>query len=283
MKKYILSLALGATLLGASELKYQEFDGFKSPESIFVDKNFVYVSNVGEKLDPLAKDNDGFISKLDKNGKVLEYKFLSNLNAPKGMMELADTLYVVDIDTLRGFDLKNKKEIFNLSIKGAIFLNDIEKLDENTLLVSDTGTGLILKVDLKEKSYDEFLKLDIAKFGGPNGLYLDRKNNKLFIAGYHPDGMSGGVVMSYDLAKKELSIIKNEKESYDGIVPYNNALLVSSWGENLNGLVYSLENNKAVKLNLTSMKGPADMFIDGDALWIPKMVEGKILKIKLQN
>lgn len=282
MKKYILSLALGAALLGASELKYQEFDGFKSPESVFVDKNFVYVSNVGEKLEPLAKDNDGFISKLDKNGKVLEYKFLSNLNAPKGMMELADTLYVVDIDVLRGFDLKSKKEIFNLPIKGAIFLNDIEKLDDNTLLVSDTGTGLILKVDLKEKSYDELLKLDLVKFGGPNGLYLDRKNNKLFIAGYHPDG-SGGLVMSYDLTKKDLSVIKNEKESYDGIAPYKDALLVSSWGENLNGLVYSLENGKAVKLDLPSMKGPADMFIDGDTLWIPKMVEGKILKVKLQN
>lgn len=75
MKKYVLSLALLGSLLGASELKYQEFDGFKSPESIFVDKNYVYVSNVGEKLEPLAKDNDGFISKLDKNGKVLEINF----------------------------------------------------------------------------------------------------------------------------------------------------------------------------------------------------------------
>lgn len=44
MKKYVLSLALLGSLLGASELKYQEFDGFKSPESIFVDKNYVYVS-----------------------------------------------------------------------------------------------------------------------------------------------------------------------------------------------------------------------------------------------
>lgn len=37
--------------------------------------------------------------------------------------------------------------------------------------------------------------------------------------------------MSYDLNDKKLSVIKNEKEAYDGIVPYENALLVSSWGE----------------------------------------------------
>lgn len=67
-------------------------------------------------------------------------------------MEIGKTFYVVDIDVLRGFDLKTKKEIFNLPIKGAIFLNDIEKLDDNMLLVSDTGTGLILKVDLKKLS-----------------------------------------------------------------------------------------------------------------------------------
>ncbi|EAH4618745.1 ATP-binding protein [Campylobacter jejuni] len=281
MKKYVLSLALLGSLLGASELKYQEFDNFKNPESIFVDKNYVYVSNVGEKFEPLAKDNDGFISKLDKNGKVLEYKFLTHLNAPKGMMEIGKTLYVVDIDVLRGFDLKTKKEIFNLPIKGAIFLNDIEKLDDNTLLISDTGTGLILKVNLKTKQYDELLKLDLAKFGGPNGLYLDKKEHKLFIAGYHPNGTSGGVVLSYDLNKKELNIIRNKKESYDGIVPYKDGLLVSSWGNNLNGLVYDLENGKATKLDLPSMKGPADIFIENNILWIPKMVEGKILKVEL--
>ncbi|MCG4135066.1 ATP-binding protein, partial [Campylobacter jejuni] len=146
-----------------------------------------------------------------------------------------------------------------------------------------TGTGLILKVDLKTKQYDELLKLDIAKFGGPNGLYLDRKNDKLFIAGYHPDGASGGVVMAYDLNDKKLSVIKNEKEAYDGIVPYENALLVSSWGENLNGVIYRLEDDKALKLDLPSIKGPADIFIEGDTLWIPKMVEGKILKVELKN
>lgn len=38
MKKYILSLALVATCALAGELKYQEIDGFLSPESVFIDK-----------------------------------------------------------------------------------------------------------------------------------------------------------------------------------------------------------------------------------------------------
>ena len=81
----------------------------------------VFVGNVGKKLESLNKDNDGFISKLDKSGKIIEKKFLSNLNAPKGMNTINGVLYVVDIDTLKGFDLKSKKEVLNLSIKGAFF------------------------------------------------------------------------------------------------------------------------------------------------------------------
>lgn len=228
MKKYVLSLALFGSLFGTSELKYQEFYNFKSPESILLDKNYVYVSNVSEKLESLAKDkdNDEFVSKFDKNGKV----FLTHFNVPKGMLEIGKTLYVVDIDVLRGFDLKIKKENFNLPIKGVIFLNDIEKLDNNTLLISYTGTGLILQVNLKTKQYSELLKLDLAKLGGLNELYLDRKKHKLFIAGYHLDGVNGGVVLSYDLKKKEFDIIKNEKESYDGIVSYKDGLLVKFLG-----------------------------------------------------
>lgn len=51
----------------------------------------------------MAKDNDGFISKLDKNGDILQLKFISNLNAPKGMSKIKDILYVVDIDVVYGF------------------------------------------------------------------------------------------------------------------------------------------------------------------------------------
>ncbi|MBZ7943191.1 ATP-binding protein [Campylobacter sp. RM13744] len=282
MKKYILSLALLATCALAGELKYQEIDGFLSPESVFVDKNAMYISNVGKKLEPLAKDHDGFISKLDKNGKILNINFLNDLDAPKGMMEIGNILYVVDIDTLKGFDLSNKKEVFNLPIKGSIFLNDIEKLNDKTLLISDTGTGIIYKVDLKTKKYNNLLKLDLKEYGGPNGLFLNK--NLLYIAGYDPSGVSGGVVLSYDLKNKKIQVLKSEKEPYDGIVLKNNILYVSSWGKDLKGVIYALNlKNKSVKkLDLPFMKGPADIFLDKNDLWIPKMAEGKILKVELE-
>ena len=171
--------------------------GFLILRVFFIVGEDVFVGNVGEKLEPLNKDNDGFISKLDKSGKIIEKKFLSNLNAPKGMNTINGVLYVVDIDTLKGFDLKSKKEVLNLSIKGAIFLNDIVALDDENLLVSNTGTGIIHQVNVKNKQYETLVVVD-SKFGGPNGILLDLKNNRLIAVGYDPNGKAKGSIISID-------------------------------------------------------------------------------------
>ncbi|MCV3382743.1 ATP-binding protein [Campylobacter sp. IFREMER_LSEM_CL292] len=278
MKKSILTLALFA-FCSANALEVQEFKGFSHPESVYVDKNAVYVSNVGKELTPLNKDNDGFISKLDKDGKILELEFIKGLNAPKGMSKIGDVLYVVDIDILYGFDIKNKKEIFKLPIENAVFLNDIAVLNNDTLLVSDTGTGYIHKVFLKDKKYENFIHLD-SKYGGPNGLLIDK--NTLFVAGYDPSDKAGGKIISIDLNSKKIQELSKKIEQFDGIVyDKNKNLLVSSWGKNLQGYIYTLKDNKEIKLDLASIKGPADMFFDGEYLWVPKMAENALIKVKI--
>ncbi|CAM4106946.1 ATP-binding protein [Campylobacter armoricus] len=278
MKKSILALSIFA-FCSANALDIQEFKGFSHPESVYVDGNFVYLSNVGKELAPLNKDNDGFISKLDKNGKVIELGFIKNLNAPKGMSKIGDILYVVDIDIVYGFNVKNKKEVFKLPIKNAVFLNDIAVLNEDILLISDTGTGYIHKVFLKDKKYENFIHLD-PKYGGPNGLLLDK--NTLFVAGYDPSDKLGGKIISIDLDTNKIQELSQKIEQFDGIVfDKNKNILVSSWGRDLQGYIYSLKDGKETKLDLDSIKGPADMFFDGEYLWIPKMAENALIKIKL--
>ena len=50
----------------------------------------------------------------------------------------------------------------------------------------------------------------------------------------------------------------------------------------MQGVIYRLDKNgKIEKLDLPAMKGLADMVSDGENLWIPRMVEGKVLKITL--
>ena len=282
LKKKLNFFVLSTILFCSLSLQAKEFDGFASPESIYINKHIIFISNVGKELLPLEKDNDGFISKLDSNGNVIEKKFISNLNAPKGMNSIDDILYVADIDTIKGFDLNNKKEVFNLPIKNAVFLNAIEILDNNTLLVSDTGTGIIHVIDIDNNKYDTFVKLD-SKFAGPNGLLLDKNNNRLIVVGYDPAGKSKGSVVAIDLNNKKQLAITKPLGALDGIVfAKNGDMLVSDWGENLKGVIYRIDKNGNVKtIKMDFMQGPADIFSDGENLWIPKMAESKILKVNL--
>ncbi|TQR60874.1 ATP-binding protein [Campylobacter troglodytis] len=286
MKNTFLACALiaGLVLSVAQAASIKSIKGFSSPESVFVGKDFIFVSNIGVKPEVLAKDGDGFISKLDKNGKMIEQKFASLLNAPKGMFELNGNLYVLDIDTLVGFNVKNGKKVFELEIKGSVFLNGIVALDSTTLLISDTSTGSIYSLDLQSKTYKEFVRLDLAKFGGGNGMLLDPKKDTLYVACYHPDGKSGGVVLSIDIKSKKITTIYDKKGAYDGIVfAKNGDLLVSDWGEGLNGKILRLNKNTkgATALELLAMKGPADMFSDGNTLYVPKMLENEVVILPL--
>ena len=286
MKKAIKCLGLCVALLASVNAK--DISGFSHPESVFAHKGNVFVSNVGEKLAPLEKDNDGFISRLDSNGQIIEKKFLSNLDAPKGMNAIGNVLYVVDIDRIKGFDIKSKKEVLNIEVNGAIFLNAIEVLNKNTLLVSDTGTGIIHEVDVKKGEVKEFVKINSKIYGGPNGLLL--KKNVLYVAGYDPSGSGPAKLYKVDLNTKNMNVtqVGTLQGALDGIVfAKNGDLLVSDWGADMKGVIYRVDskgNHSVVNLKkegIEFMGGPADIYSDGKKLWIPRMVDNRVSVIDL--
>ncbi len=77
-----------------------------------VEKNY-FISSVNGEAE--TADNNGFITKLDPHGKLLNLKFIQGgkgdvtLHAPKGMALVEHVLYVADLDTLRGFDTTTGK------------------------------------------------------------------------------------------------------------------------------------------------------------------------------
>lgn len=278
MKKIIFSM-VALTFVNAYEI--DEIKNFASPESVVASDDYIFVSNVGTKLEPLNKDNDGFINIISKKDNKIE-TFAKNLNAPKGMKIIDDILYVVDIDTVYGFDINTQKEVFNLAIKDAVFLNAIESIDNNTLLVSDTGTYKIYKVDLNGGKYSNYLNIDKA-YGGPNGLLIDK--DYLYVVGYDPNEKDGGAILKIKLSDKSIEKLSDNLEQFDGIVKINQDIFITSWGKELKGYIYKLSNNKLEKLDLRDLKGPADMFYDESSktLLIPEMANNSLLKIKLSS
>ena len=154
--------------------------GFETPEAILHDMaaDHYLVANI--KGDPLAKDDDAFISIVSTDGQVKQLKFIDSaspkvkLNAPKGMGILHGTLYVADIDTVRMFDPASGEPKGEIKVKGATFLNGLAVMGD-TIYVTDTG----MKAGFKPSGTDAVIAIKGGKakpvvkskdLAGPNGL-----------------------------------------------------------------------------------------------------------------
>ena len=276
MKKIALSLITTAILGFASTLT---IEGFSSPESTIVNKNDLYISNVGKELKPTQKDGDGFISKLDVNGKIKELHFIDGLDAPKGMGIVGNTLFVADINILRGFDLSTKKEVFNVVFEGVNFLNDITVKDSNTLFIGASDTSAIYEVNISNKSYKKLMDFTVA-----NGLFYE--DGILYAAqlGSSTQNMFDGKGKLYKIDLKDnnkLTQLGTFEGVLDGVTKVGNKVYVSDWGNGKDtGIVrvYDLKTKEENILKLQSFMGAADFWIDEKSkkIFMPQMIGGKV-------
>ncbi|WP_236587898.1 NHL repeat-containing protein [Marivirga aurantiaca] len=120
-------------------------------ESVLFDENNnrLFVSNINGQ--PLEKNGQGFISILNMDGSIKNLKWITGLNAPKGMGILDGHLYVTDIDRIVAIDLETAKMVKEYTPKEAEFLNDIT-VSENAVYISDMGLGMIHKIENEELS-----------------------------------------------------------------------------------------------------------------------------------
>ena len=74
--------------------------GLNEPESVIFDKNnnSIYISNING--DPLKLDKNGYISKISVDGQILDKKWITGLDAPKGMAIFNDYLFVADLNKI---------------------------------------------------------------------------------------------------------------------------------------------------------------------------------------
>ena len=276
MKKIALSLITTAILGFASTVTVE---GFSSPESTIVNKSDLYVSNVGKELKPTLKDGDGFISKLDINGKIKELHFIDGLDAPKGMGIVGNTLFVADINTLRGFDLQTKKEVFNVVFEGVNFLNDITVKDSNTLFIGASDTSAIYEVNISNKSYKKLMDFIV-----PNGLFYE--DGILYAAqlGSTTQNMFDGKGKLYKIDLKDnnkLTQLGTFEGVLDGVTKVGNKVYVSDWGNaKKTGIirVYDLETKKESVLETELFMGAADFWIDEKSkkIFMPQMIGNKV-------
>jgi len=172
-----------------------------------LDKGY-FISSVNGEAE--NADNNGFITKLDPNGKLLNLKFIQGgkddvtLHAPKGMAVVGHVLYVADLDTLRGFDTTTGKSVLTLTIRSSTALqseppqaslSDVTFDGKGHLYCSDQKANTIYRVDPAAQTFS-VLVTDRA-LAGPSGLVVHPKSGQIIavswdkgkISEISPDGV----------------------------------------------------------------------------------------------
>ncbi len=175
------------------------FGSFHFAESCTFDpeRNLLLVINSGDRKD-MAR-NDGYISLINPDGSVHTSKWIGatrdglELFNPLGSAIKDGTLYVVDSDYVRLFDLKTGKPLRSIHVPGSTLLNGIAVADDGTIYASNTRPDWKLyKVTAEGESS---VLVEDGKLDAPNGVAIDQDGNVVVvnmgnrdIITYSPDG-----------------------------------------------------------------------------------------------
>jgi len=211
--------------------------GLQTPESVLHDEatDVYLVSNINGG--PLDRDNNGFISRISPDGKVLELKWIEGgqkdvrLSAPKGMALARDRLYVTDISSVRVFDRKTGEPLGRVGVVGATFLNDLTTGPGDRVYFTDTGlkseeggltpTGTDGVWGVEPGLRAKRIALD-RKLRNPNGVAADEAG--IWVATW------GGEFYCVTRKGKREAVQKLPHAELDGLVRLpDGTFLVSSW------------------------------------------------------
>jgi len=283
-------LVLAANLAVGEEkppfpVKWELSEGIEAPESAYFhsDSGVVFLSQIG-KGGGKKKDGDGWISKLTPEGKMIKNRWVTGLNAPKGIRSHGGTLWVADIDTIVGIDIKSGKIIDKKVVDGAKFLNDVTCGADGAVYVADMVASRIYHY--KNKKLSVFADGD--DFESPNGLLVD--GNRLLIGAWGleiQDDFSTkklGHLIAIDLkTKKRTLITKQPLGNLDGVeLDGKGGYLVTDWKA---GKVFHISAGGVAKTIIQHKPGTADhgYIVAKRLLILPRMLENKVTAYDLSS
>ena len=279
MKKLVILISVFTALhLQAQEFtKLWEVNTLEAPESVVYNSQTdeYYVSNVAGQ--PAEKNGQGYITVLDKDGQVVNQKWITGLHAPKGLALYNDHLYIADIDRVVKVDVNSGTIQAEYTAEGATFLNDVESDGKGAIYITDTfGGNAIYKIENNEISL--WLKDEMLNY--PNGLKIN--GNSLYVSTWgvvtNPETFETevpGVLLAVNLSTKAITTFGSPFGNLDGLQNLGNKFLVSDW---IAGGLLSVDENGTVEKLKDLNAGSADILYREDAgiLLVPQMIDGAL-------
>ncbi|GJL79595.1 MAG: ATP/GTP-binding protein [Nitrospinaceae bacterium] len=231
------------------------------PHSFIVDPStgVYYVSNVFGSPD--AKDNNGFIAKIDPAGKHVDRDFIRSgkngvhLDAPKGMALSGQNLYVTDIDVVRRFDVESGLPLgtVDFSILGAKSLHDLAIDSNGNLFVSDPPGNAIYRID-PANNFQVTLLVKGPGLGHPKALVYEAPHRRLLVA------TGFGKLIAVNMRGDVIALHRKRFKGLNGICldREGNIILSSSRA----GEIYRIKKYSTVEVIRKNMVTPAGISCD---------------------
>jgi sugar lactone lactonase YvrE len=252
------------------------------------DQDAYFITNINGN--PSQKDNNGFICRVpaersgaDSSGSVIARGGTNGvtLNAPKGTAIVADTLWVADIDAVRGFNRRTGALVASVDFSkmGAAFLNDIATGPDGALYITDTGIKFDDKGGTSPAGKQRIFKLagrsiSVAAEGdslqGPNGITWDGPNSRFLLAPF-----AGKDVQSWKPGDAVPAKVWTGPGQYDGIEALaDGRFLVASWADSS---VHQVKGTSSARI-VGGADGPADIGVDTkrNRVLVPRFMANKV-------
>lgn len=263
-----------ATGVTTSDARFSRvIGGFQGPESVRYDaqQDVFFVSNIAGYGS--FKDGNGYISRVSAEDPSSAVVFVQGgakgvtLHAPKGLALSGDTLWVTDIDVLRGFDRNTGAPLASIDFasRGAVMLNDIAVAPDGSLRITDTGIRMIPE-GVRHVGPDRIFKVGPGRtitvvaegpdLRQPNGITWDDSGKRWVVVSF--DSFEGEIatIADGDSARR---VVRRGKGRLDGVeVLANGDILFTSW---IDSSLHVL-NASGEKTLVRQIPEPADIGID---------------------
>ncbi|MBM3906784.1 MAG: SMP-30/gluconolactonase/LRE family protein [Gemmatimonadetes bacterium] len=250
-----------------------------------------FVSNINGN--PSQKDGNGFIARLTADGAMMDsIPFIEGgrngviLNAPKGMAIVGETLWVADIDALRGFNTKTGAPVASIEIKGSAFLNDLVAGPDGSVYITDTGVRFDEKGEMTHPGPDRIVQVigrqykavvNFTGSPGPNGIAYDAEAQRFLI-----NAFASTTFFSWKPGMATADSLGSGAGAGDGLeVLADGRAVYTSWADSS----LSVFANGASSTLLKGLPNPADIGYDPkrQRIAVPLFNDGKVVLISLNG